>query len=84
MKHRNSKNKFDQKGAALFTSIFSILLLTILGISLMSVSESSRTVSSNNIEATEAFYIAEAGLAHAREVLGAANSQARPERGRMR
>lgn len=62
MKKLNSKN---ESGAALFTAIFSILLLSILGISLVLVSESSRTVSKNNIEASEAFYIAEAGLAHA-------------------
>lgn len=54
-----------EKGAALFTAIFALLLLTLLGISLMAISESSRTVSNNNIESNEAFYIAEAGLAHA-------------------
>lgn len=55
----------NEQGAALFTAIFSIMLLTVLGLSLMLVSESSRTVSKNNIETSEAFYIAEAGLAHA-------------------
>lgn len=59
------KGRQKEKGAALFTAIFSILLLTLLGISLVAISESSRTVSKNNIESTEAFYIAEAGLAHA-------------------
>ena len=62
MTKRNLKN---ESGAALFTAIFSIMLLSVLGLSLMVVSESARTVSKNNIEASEAFYIAEAGLAHA-------------------
>jgi Tfp pilus assembly protein PilX len=65
MREKTSINRRDEKGAALFTAIFSILLMTILGLSLMLISESSRTVSKNNIETTEAFYIAEAGLAHA-------------------
>ncbi|MEK7724685.1 MAG: hypothetical protein AAB336_10080 [Acidobacteriota bacterium] len=59
------KKHRKEDGAALFTAIFSILLLTILGLSLMAASESARTVSINNIEASEAFYISEAGLAHA-------------------
>jgi Tfp pilus assembly protein PilX len=59
------KKNQNQNGAALFTAIFSILLVTMLGLSLMIISESSRTVSNNNIETTEAFYISEAGLAHA-------------------
>jgi Tfp pilus assembly protein PilX len=65
MKKQFSRIIKDEKGVALFTAVFSILLVTILGLSLMFISESSRTVSNNNIESTEVFYIAEAGLAHA-------------------
>ena len=55
----------NQKGAALVTAIYAVLILTILGLSLMTVSESARTVSENNTQAAESFYIAEAGMAHA-------------------
>jgi hypothetical protein len=62
---KNRSRSKNHSGAALVTAIFAILLLTLLGLSMMSISESARTVSKNNTEAAESFYIAEAGLAHA-------------------
>jgi PilX N-terminal len=59
----------SEKGAALAVSLFSLLLVTVLGMGLMSVGEISRSVSANDRENTEALYLAESGLAHARKLI---------------
>ena len=66
LKQRNS-----EQGAALITAIFALLLVTLLGVALTSIGETSRTVSHNDRENTEALYIAEAGLTHALKLMDA-------------
>ena len=59
-------NKLDNEtGAALFTSIFGLLLMTLLAASLYAISDGARKTSVNFTESNEAFYIAEAGMSHA-------------------
>ena len=58
-------NDTNQQGAALVISIFAILLVTIIGFALISNGMVSQSISKNSREQTEAYYIAEAGLAHA-------------------
>lgn len=60
-----TKKSCDENGAALFTSIFGLLLLTVLAASLYAVSDGARKTAVNFAESNEAFYIAEAGMAHA-------------------
>lgn len=64
----------NERGAALFTAIFGLLLLTLLATSLYMISDGEKRVAINYGENLEAFYVAEAGLSH---VVGlyAANGQ---------
>lgn len=61
----------SERGAAFFTSIFALLLITLLGLALSSASEVSVAVSLNERDGTAAYYIAEAGLAHAIKLITA-------------
>ncbi len=61
-KNVNDKN---QQGAALVLSIFAILLVTIIAFAVISNGLVSQNVSTNAKDQTEAYYISEAGLAHA-------------------
>lgn len=63
----------SEKGAALAMSMFSLLLITVLGMGLMSVGEISRNVSTNDRENTDALYVAESGLTHARTLIFSVN-----------
>ncbi|MBS1797072.1 MAG: hypothetical protein JSS81_24810 [Acidobacteria bacterium] len=55
----------NERGAALFTAIFGLLLLTLLATSIYLISDGEKRAAINYGENAEAFYIAEAGLAHA-------------------
>lgn len=61
-----------ERGAALLTAVFALLLLTLLGLSLTHLSLTALNVSNNDRESTEAFYIAEAGIEHAIALINAA------------
>ena len=54
-----------EKGAALVTALLVILLTTLLGIAIHYMATTSFTISINERNNTEAFYIADAGIAHA-------------------
>jgi hypothetical protein len=54
------------------TAIFALLLITLIGLSLSTLSQTSVAISSNEREGTEAFYIAESGITHAIGLLAAA------------
>lgn len=71
MKHHKQRSgvRGAEKGAALITSIFALLLVTLLGMALMAVGEVARSVSTNDRENTEALYIADAGVTHARNLI---------------
>ncbi len=58
-------NYSEQNGAALVTALLVILLTTLLGIAIHSMATTSFTISINERNNTEAFYIADAGIAHA-------------------
>jgi len=60
-----SKKNENERGAALFTAIFGLFLLTLLATSLFLISEGEKRVAVNYGENNEAFYLAEAGLSHA-------------------
>ena len=66
-----SNNSVSERGIALFTSIFALLLLTLLGWSMATTSLVNVVITKNAREATEAFYIAEAGVAHATAIIRA-------------
>ncbi len=76
------KGNFDEKqqkganesGAALITSIFAMLLITVLGFALISAGILAQNISTNAREQTEAYYISEAGLTHATNLLIYANT----------
>jgi len=59
------KRRENERGAALFTAIFGLLLLTLLATSLYLISDGEKRVAINYGENLEAFYVAEAGLSHA-------------------
>lgn len=71
MKHYKQKfgTRCAEEGAALITSIFALLLITVLGMALMAASEVARSVSTNDRENTQALYLADAGAAHARNLI---------------
>jgi len=64
-KSDKSKKNESERGAALFTAIFGLFLLTLLASSLYLISDGQKRVAINYGESSEAFYIAEAGLSHA-------------------
>lgn len=55
----------NERGAALFTAILGLFLVTLLGSSLYLIADSAHRSSTNFSESNEVFYIAEAGLSHA-------------------
>lgn len=59
----------SENGAALITSIFALLLVTLLGMALVAVGEIGRSVSTNDRENTEALYLADSGITHARKLI---------------
>jgi PilX N-terminal len=70
----NNSNRTSEKGAALITSIFGMLLVTVLGVALMGVGMTANTISQNDKQQTEAFYIAESGINHAVNIVKTAGS----------
>lgn len=69
MKLREIRRHSQENGAALIISILALLLATLLGIALVSVGLNSFEISSNGVQQTEAFYIADSGLTHATELI---------------
>jgi Tfp pilus assembly protein PilX len=59
----------NEEGAALITAIFSILLATVLGFALYYSSTIALTITINERDNNEAFYIADAGINHANALL---------------
>lgn len=59
------KKRKNERGAALFTAILGLFLVTLLGSSLYLIADSAQRSSTNFSEGNEAFYIAEAGVSHA-------------------
>jgi hypothetical protein len=74
-KVKSINNKFiSESGAALITSILALLLATLIGFTLVSIGLSTWEISSNGVEQTEAFYISEAGLTHAIQLVKSAGT----------
>jgi hypothetical protein len=72
MKSKNLKSKTEEnseRGAALILSIFGILLVTVIAFALVSTALISQDISRNAREQTETYYISEAGLTHATELV---------------
>ena len=57
------------KGAVLLVSILGLLLLTLLGLALTTNSIVTVNITANARETTEAFYIADSGISHARGII---------------
>jgi hypothetical protein len=75
MKKRNTELKGQdnkQRGAALVIAIFSILLMTIVAFALVSSGLVSNNITTNSREQTVAYYVSEAGLQHAINLVNAA------------
>ncbi len=62
----------DERGTALVTSIFAILIGTLIGVALAFGAITTLTISVNERDTTEAFYIADAGLTHAGQLINKA------------
>jgi hypothetical protein len=58
-----------EQGVALITSIFVLLLITVLGVTLTFIGTNALTITTNDRQNTQAFYIAEAGAANAARIL---------------
>jgi hypothetical protein len=69
MEKRTLNAHKKENGAALVTAIFAILLVTLIGTALHYMASISLTVAVNERDNTEAFYIAEAGVEHAFELI---------------
>lgn len=74
MKSTSQKSRSAESGAAIITSIMALLLVTLLGFAMVSVGLTAMNVSNNDRQQTEAFYIAEAGLTHATNLVKSAGS----------
>ena len=75
MKADLTANKLcGEQGAALIVSILALLLATLLGMALVAVGLSSFEISRNGVQQTEAFYISEAGLTHATQLVKSAGA----------
>jgi len=59
----------NQCGAALVTSIFVLLLITVMAMTLTFIGHESLTISINDRRNTQAFYIAQAGASHAANII---------------
>lgn len=59
----------SQRGVVLPTSILALMLITLLGLALTTTGIVSTTISSNDQQASEAFYLAESGIAHAKGLI---------------
>lgn len=66
---KRSRATLRQRGVALVAVLLSLLLITLLGLALTAMAMLSVTISTNDREASEAFYIADAGVAHARRLI---------------
>ncbi len=75
--HRTvSDKRRGERGTALVMTLLVMPLLTLLGITFLTLSLTENTIASNEVHATRAFNVAEAGLAHARRELITANVNA--------
>jgi Tfp pilus assembly protein PilX len=66
----------DDRGIALIIALFVGALMLILGAHFMTASMTEKTIASNEVEAARAFYLAEAGIQHAKKSLEDANLSA--------
>jgi hypothetical protein len=73
---KQRRQRSDDRGVVFITAIFSLLLVSLLGASLIMLAHTSLNVSENDRELTEAFYIAEAGLEHGYALIAALPSAA--------
>jgi len=72
MNKRSKGQNNRERGAALVTAIFGILLVTVIGFALVSGGLIASDISKNGREQTAAYYISEAGLQHAIRLVNAA------------
>jgi hypothetical protein len=72
MKKKQDFINENERGAALIISIFAILLVTVIAFALVATAMTSLDISKNSREQTEAYYISEAGLTHATNLVTAA------------
>jgi Tfp pilus assembly protein PilX len=66
---KREKASKNEQGVALITSIFAILLATVIGFALYYSSMIAFTIAVNDRDNTEAFYLADAGINHANALL---------------
>ncbi len=62
-------NSSGEEGIVLLVSIFSLLLLTLLGLALTTMGIVATSISTNTWENSEAFYIADSGITHAKALI---------------
>jgi hypothetical protein len=67
-------SKSNEQGIALITAIFSILLATVIGFALYYSAAIAMTIATNERDNTEAFYITDAGIEHAKALIGKVES----------
>lgn len=70
MRERTLEANKREKGAALITALFAIMLVTLIGTALHYMATIALTVAVNDRDNTQAFYIAEAGIEHAKALIG--------------
>ncbi|MCL0086844.1 pilus assembly PilX N-terminal domain-containing protein [Thermodesulfovibrionales bacterium] len=64
--HCSPLTALDQKGVALITVLLMIVVVTAIGIAAVNIATVETRIAANHKVAKQAFYIAEAGIAHAR------------------
>jgi len=57
--------RLDERGIALPTSLMALMLITLLGLILTTIGIVNTNITSNDLGSTEAFYLADSGIAHA-------------------
>ncbi|MBI4537845.1 MAG: hypothetical protein HY712_07805 [candidate division NC10 bacterium] len=70
----NTRNRTSPRGTVLMASVLLLTLLATLGMAMLSSSLNENTIARNDINAQRALAVAEAGTAHARQVISAAIS----------
>lgn len=66
---RNINYLFDRKGSALLIALMILFIFLALGFAVTAMTSSEIKISSNHLKSTQAFYLAEAGIAEAINVL---------------
>jgi hypothetical protein len=76
---QSASRSASEDGSALVVALLALLIVTAIGLSLISLSSLSMMVSTNDVESVEAFYAADAGIAHGLRLvrgMGLATTQA--------